>query len=74
LRSALQGKGYAKTVNIQNGGITTLIQQNTVKQDEELRRVLFTNDQVRDFKFNAISLYTFYFLLTSSSISMLKLN
>lgn len=46
LRSALQGKGYAKTVHLQNG-ITVIPAQNSVK-DEELRRVLFTNDQVRD--------------------------
>jgi hypothetical protein len=46
LRSALQGKGYAKTVHLQNG-ITVIPAQNSVK-DEELRRVLFSNDQVRD--------------------------
>jgi hypothetical protein len=46
LRSALQGKGYAKTVHLQNG-ITVIPAQNSVK-DEELRRALFTNDQVRD--------------------------
>lgn len=45
LRSALQGKGYAKTVHLQNG-ITVIPAQNSVK-DEELRRVLFS-DQVRD--------------------------
>lgn len=44
LRSALQGKGYAKTVHLQ----TLIPSQNTIKQDEELRRVLFNNDQVRD--------------------------
>ncbi|XP_070492198.1 uncharacterized protein [Chironomus tepperi] len=41
LRSALQGKGYAKTVHLQ----TLIPSQNTIKQDEELRRVLFNNDQ-----------------------------
>lgn len=41
LRSALQGKGYAKTVHLQ------IPAQNSVK-DEELRRALFTSDQVRD--------------------------
>lgn len=46
LRSALQGKGYAKTVHLQNG-ITVIPAQNSVK-DEELRRVLFSSDQVRD--------------------------
>lgn len=46
LRSALQGKGYAKTVHLQTG-LTVIPAQNSVK-DEELRRVLFTNDQVRD--------------------------
>jgi hypothetical protein len=65
LRSALQGKGYAKTVHLQSSGITTLIpSQNTVKQeDEELRRVLFTNDhQVRD--------YNFFYLIPASNIDL----
>lgn len=52
LRSALQGKGYAKTVHLQTPSIALIPSQNTVKQDEELRRVLFTNDhQVRDYNF-----------------------
>lgn len=48
LRSALQGKGaYAKTAlhMTQNGGITVIPTQNSVK-DDELRRVFFNNDQV----------------------------
>jgi hypothetical protein len=74
LRSALQGKGYAKTVHLQSSsGITLIPSQNTVKQeDEELRRVLFTNDQVRDsmkiiyllfFKLMSDIIYSFSFML-----------
>ena len=47
LRSALQGKGYAKTLHSSQNGITVIPAQNSVK-DEELRRALFTNEQVRD--------------------------
>jgi hypothetical protein len=57
LRSALQGKGYVKTVHLQNG-ITVIPAQNSAK-DEELRRVLFTNDQVRDSR-----LFTFLCFIT----------
>jgi len=51
LRSALQGKGYTtKTLHLQQqqNGITVIPAQNSTVKDEELRRVLFTNDQVRD--------------------------
>ncbi|KAG5681938.1 hypothetical protein PVAND_011339 [Polypedilum vanderplanki] len=44
LRSALQGKGYAKTMHHLQTLIPTT-QSAAIKQDEELRRVLFTNDQ-----------------------------
>ncbi|CAO1412962.1 unnamed protein product [Diamesa tonsa] len=45
LRSALQGKGYSKTLQTVQNGITLISAQNSTK-DEELRRVLFPNDQV----------------------------
>jgi hypothetical protein len=44
------------------GGITLIPAQNSVKQEEELRRVLFTNDhhQVRDYNFFfALSRFSF---------------
>ncbi|CAO1407041.1 unnamed protein product [Diamesa serratosioi] len=44
LRSALQGKGYSKTLQTVQNGITLISAQNSTK-DEELRRVLFPNDQ-----------------------------
>ncbi|CRK98496.1 CLUMA_CG011853, isoform A [Clunio marinus] len=43
LRSALQGKGYGKTMSLQNG--ITVIPGPSLEKEEELRRVLFTNDQ-----------------------------
>lgn len=46
LRSALQGKGYSKTLQTVQNGITLISAQNSTK-DEELRRVLFPNDQVK---------------------------
>lgn len=45
LRSALQGKGYSKGLQLQNG-ITVLPPHSAVKSDEELRRALFSSDQV----------------------------
>ena len=56
LRSALQGKGYAKTLHLQSTLIPT--QNPTIKQeDEELRRVLYTNDhQVRDYIYFLLNL------------------
>ncbi|XP_059621111.1 uncharacterized protein LOC132264805 [Phlebotomus argentipes] len=44
LRSALQGKGYAKGLQVQNG-ITIIQAGNVTKSDEELRRALFSPDQ-----------------------------
>lgn len=69
LRSALQGKGYAKTVHLQTNGITLIPSQNTVKQEEELRRVLFANDhQVRDYNFSS----SFYFISPTYSFCNLS--
>ena len=72
LRSALQGKGYAKTVHLQTPSIALIPSQNTVKQDEELRRVLFTNDhQVRDYNFFNILSPTYLFSVLISIITSL---
>lgn len=63
LRSALQGKGYSKTLQAVQNGITLISAQNTTK-DEELRRVLFPNDQVKPsgllFAFNSVINYLIY--------------
>lgn len=47
LRSALQGKGYAKCLQLQNS--IAIIPTKNDDDDDDVRRTLFANDQVNKY-------------------------